>query len=465
MLAGLGGIATAQTDSTHARVVTAQPRVNEHAVFVVSGTPAPARPVTFTASPNPITLAPGAVLGKTTLTWNAPAHNRLVIRVDETKFGDALASSGSLDTGPWVTDGMVFALIDPVIGQTLASITVKVNPAPPPPPPATLTANPNPITLPPGATEGQTTLSWNAPGYSQLVIRVNGNDVTGTLGTSGSTDTGDYVTDGMIFSLVDLGSGKTIATVTVRVIITKPPSTLTIASSATTAALAKDSLGNADFCATPASQSVYRSVDSGVWIWLLTANGQPGDVFAINWVHPSGRVEPNPPTVTLDYSGGGCYAWFLKVQGAQPASEPGNWQVRILVNGATAVTQPFTILSSLTITNKTTTAGLVSSGAGPDFCATPITKTAFQTSDSSVYVWFTLDNGRPGDVLAINWIHPSGQLDSFQPGATLNYSGSGCYAWNIDIRGGQPATEPGPWQVRLLVNGSTAFSLPFTIGR
>jgi hypothetical protein len=118
----------------------------------------------------------------------------------------------------------------------------------------------------------------------------------------------------------------------------------------------------------------------------------------------------------------------------------------------------------LTITNRNTISSLGKDSSGnTNYCATPVVKSAFMTTDSSVDVWFTFDNGHVGDVLLINWIHPSGAIDASQPTTTLNYNGSGCYMWMIGIAGQQPANEPGNWQVRLLVNGAVAFTLPFTI--
>jgi hypothetical protein len=78
----------------------------------------------FTANPNPITLAVGANVGKTTLSWNAPGHIGLQIWVDGVLFDAGLPASGSVDTGNWVSDGTSFALIDPAKGQTIASVTV-----------------------------------------------------------------------------------------------------------------------------------------------------------------------------------------------------------------------------------------------------------------------------------------------------------------------------------------------------
>ena len=168
----------------------------------------PASNVTFAASPNPIPT--GAT---TTLSWNAPGYSQLAILVGSSS-GSSLASpvgpSGSVTTGDWVTDGMEFFLVDLTNGSIIAIVTVHLSSA------VSFTANPNPIPAP-----GQpTTLTWNAPGYSNLVIRVNsptGQALAGGLGSSGSTVTGTWVTNGMTFFLVDTSSGATVASVVVNV--------------------------------------------------------------------------------------------------------------------------------------------------------------------------------------------------------------------------------------------------------
>jgi DNA-binding beta-propeller fold protein YncE len=175
----------------------------------------PASSVIFAASPNPIPS--GAT---TTLSWNAPGYSQLAILVGSSS-GSSLASpvgsSGSVTTGDWVTDGMEFFLVDLTNGATIAIVTVHLSPGGGTTPSAvSFTANPNPIPAP-----GQpTTLTWNAPGYSNLAIRVNsptGTTLAGGLGSSGSTVTGTWVTNGMTFFLVDTTSGVTVASVTVNV--------------------------------------------------------------------------------------------------------------------------------------------------------------------------------------------------------------------------------------------------------
>jgi hypothetical protein len=129
-----------------------------------------------------------------------------------------LPSSGSTDTGLWVTDGMQFFLVDLASGGTIASLTVRVTGGSTPKPTVTFTANPNPIILAAGVTTGQTTLNWNAPGYSNLVIRLNspsGSPMTGALPSSGTTPTGNWVSSGMQFFLVDASTGNSLASVVV----------------------------------------------------------------------------------------------------------------------------------------------------------------------------------------------------------------------------------------------------------
>ena len=69
--------------------------------------------------------------------------------------------------------------------------------------------DPNPIRVCDGSGLGQTTISWDAPGVSSIEVHIN--TPTGPLmarGESGSKQTGKWVTDGMIFILMDGSNGK-----------------------------------------------------------------------------------------------------------------------------------------------------------------------------------------------------------------------------------------------------------------
>jgi hypothetical protein len=84
----------------------------------------------------------------------------------------------------------------------------------------TLIATPNPIVPAVGQTSGRTTLSWQAPGYDRVQVRVGsplGAPMTGVEGSIGSAQTGDWVSNGLTFYLQDVNTGTTIASVTVQV--------------------------------------------------------------------------------------------------------------------------------------------------------------------------------------------------------------------------------------------------------
>jgi hypothetical protein len=141
---------------------------------------------TFTANPNPIVVPAGTTVGQATLTWSAPGYSQLAIFLRSPggqRMTGTLGPSGTLTTDPWVFDGLQFFLVDLITQTAIANVTVHVTPSGPPPAP-TFTANPNPIVVPAGTTVGQATLTWNAPGYSQLAIFLRsptGQQMTGPL--------------------------------------------------------------------------------------------------------------------------------------------------------------------------------------------------------------------------------------------------------------------------------------------
>ena len=74
----------------------------------------------------------------------------------------------------------------------------------------TFHANPNPVFVSDSTGLGQTTLSWNAPDASEVEIRI-GSPGGANLGRQlswGSTTTGKWVADGMMFYLQDVSGGK-----------------------------------------------------------------------------------------------------------------------------------------------------------------------------------------------------------------------------------------------------------------
>lgn len=193
----------------------------------------------ISANPNPITVSSGGSTGRTTLSWQATGASVVQIRIGSatgTPMTGFESPVGSVQTGDWVYDGMVFYLQDASDGnssgsaKTLATVRVQVvrsgsgsigRRS------GVLLATPNPVILGPGQTSGTTTLRWQTSGVTSVQIRVSsptGTPMTGLEAANGSTVTGNWVTNGMTFYLQDAsdgnssGTSKTLSTIRVQVV-------------------------------------------------------------------------------------------------------------------------------------------------------------------------------------------------------------------------------------------------------
>lgn len=174
--------------------------------------------------PNPVLAGPSGH-GSAAVSWAAPnTSGGVAIHVGSPSgplFAEG-ASTGYAETGEWITDGMVFYLVDMSNGQSLGSVTAAVSQQQ-----ASISASPNPISG--SGVHGQTTINWNCPYCTMAQVRVGSADgplfaasVSGSSGSAGSATTGDWVTNGMTFYLQDGTSGditssaNTVGTVTVQ---------------------------------------------------------------------------------------------------------------------------------------------------------------------------------------------------------------------------------------------------------
>ncbi|MGA7412814.1 MAG: hypothetical protein WBW33_20220, partial [Bryobacteraceae bacterium] len=139
-------------------------------------------------------------------------------------FASAIGS-GSADTGSWVTEGMQFFMQDVTNGKplTLAN-TIGIATAHVRPDPAALTATPQRINPGDGSGLGIANLSWSAPPEtctSSHCVEVHIGSPTGPLFASGAyvggATTGKWVTDGMVFYLVDTRTSQILQKVAVQV--------------------------------------------------------------------------------------------------------------------------------------------------------------------------------------------------------------------------------------------------------
>jgi uncharacterized protein (TIGR03437 family) len=111
-----------------------------------------------------------------------------------------------------------------------------------------------------------------------------------------------------------------------------------------------------------------------------------------------------------------------------------------------------------TLTDHMVTKAVSTSG-----CTVPAAATAFLTTDQSVWLWFNVTGANAGDVASATWYSPNGAAYNSTSWNPLASAGTWCYWSSINVAGYPPASSPGNWSVRVSWNGSSLFSLNFTI--
>ncbi|HYP06467.1 MAG TPA: trypsin-like peptidase domain-containing protein [Bryobacteraceae bacterium] len=179
-------------------------------------------------------LSPTDTSGVVTISWQAAGYSRVQVRVgtpDGVAMTGAEPSSGSLQTGPWATEGMMFYLQDASDGNPAGAAKTlayaRVERAAGSQKAGIIVLNPVRNFVSPGQTTVSTTVLWRAVGVSRVQVRINspsGTPLTGLEPPEGSGSTGNWVSEGTVFYLQDAsdgdsaGSAKTLATVRAQVV-------------------------------------------------------------------------------------------------------------------------------------------------------------------------------------------------------------------------------------------------------
>ena len=308
-----------------------------------------------------------------------------------------------------------------------------------------------PVSVTIGGISAHVDYAGGAPTLIAGVMQVNATIPAGVFGSS-------------VPVVVKVGDAQSQANTTIAIAANAGEASFNVTSMETAASVVT-SHGNLS-CTAPASKTAFLTTDPFVWVYFTYDGAVEGDILSYNWVHPSGSIDAQQPTATLNFSGSGCSAQSFAISGAEAATEPGNWQVRVFRNGTQEFALTFTVVApppTFAVTNKMTTGAIVTDSNGNLTCTAPVQKTAFLSTDPLVWTWFAYNGVANGDVFSFNWIHPNGALDSYQPTSVVNFSGSGCTAWSFDIAGFAAASDPGNWQVKVFRNGTLLFTLPFTI--
>jgi len=202
-------------DVSNNQPLTSAYTIDSVTVRVTNGASVQAAPVgSITASPNPFS-ANQYGFGQTTVSWTANVTSRAEVHInspDGPMFAGSDPGTFSQPTGPWVSNGMTFYLQDVSNGlplttaNTLATVRMRAVSATPI---GSIIADPNPFT-PNAQGLGQTTLTWTSAGTNEVEVHVNspnGNRIARTGAGTFSTNTGQWVRNGMTFYLQNVSNG------------------------------------------------------------------------------------------------------------------------------------------------------------------------------------------------------------------------------------------------------------------
>jgi hypothetical protein len=103
------------------------------------------------------------------------------------------------------------------------------------------------------------------------------------------------------------------------------------------------------------------------------------------------------------------------------------------------------------------------SAANDAACAITTRATSFDSASAQIFVRFVAQNIRAGDRLRIDWVNPQGEVSSTVAYDELPTAPALCFLSALPVGGFAPASSPGPWQARIVVNGAAIHQQPFQI--
>ncbi|MBC8165848.1 MAG: putative Ig domain-containing protein [Bryobacteraceae bacterium] len=96
-----------------------------------------------------------------------------------------------------------------------------------------------------------------------------------------------------------------------------------------------------DICAEAIPETKFLTTDKEVYIRFSTSAGEVGDRVIIEWVNPRKEVYVSQPFVNATINA--CSAWYVSIAGYPPATQTGQWSVRVKWNDAILFEELFEI--------------------------------------------------------------------------------------------------------------------------
>ena len=223
-----------------------------------------------------------------------------------------------------------------------------------------------------------------------------------------------------------------------------------------------------DSCTPPAAVKSFTTTDPEIWAYFLVQQAKAGDVAKIEWLDPNGKAAATSTFDPLDSAGTYCFDSSLSNAQAPYTPVAGKWTVRISWNSVAAQTISFDVTAPWTVSSYMVTKSIPS---GAPACTAPTPATSFLTTDKEAYLWFSMQGLKSGMVASNETYAPDGSF--YDAGSwqwnPVSADGDWCFTGFSDggflqIAGTDAAAKPGKWTVKVLVDGSVAFTTTFNIG-
>ena len=115
---------------------------------------------------------------------------------------------------------------------------------------------------------------------------------------------------------------------------------ITVRDSRVTASVTEES------CRVPKAASLFQPTDRQAFLWFQARQVRSGDQLRVEWLDPSGAVSTSADYGELPDAAELCFTSQLPIAGFAPASQPGNWTVRVLSSGRPLFSRAFQIAAN-----------------------------------------------------------------------------------------------------------------------
>ena len=99
-------------------------------------------------------------------------------------------------------------------------------------------------------------------------------------------------------------------------------------------------------CRVPKATALFQPTDRQAFLWFEARQVRSGDQLRVEWLDPAGAVSTYADYGELPNAAELCFTSQLPIAGFPPASEPGNWTVRVVSNGRALFTRGFQIAAN-----------------------------------------------------------------------------------------------------------------------